>query len=115
MLSGPPGACRPAGEMSDSAFESLADSLLATLEEAIGEHADAELQGGILTVDGEDGTWVVNKHAPTRQIWLSSPKSGAKHYAFDDASGRWQDTRGGGDLLTHLSAELGVALEWRPQ
>jgi frataxin len=119
MLSGPPGACRPAGEMSDSAFESMADSLLATLEEAIGDHADAELQGGILTVDGDangvGGTWVLNKHAPTRQIWLSSPRSGAKHYAFDAASGLWQDTRGGGDLLTHLSSELGIALEWRPQ
>ena len=101
--------------MTDSAFESMADSLLAALEEAIGEHADAELQGGILTVDGKDGTWMVNKHAPTRQIWLSSPRSGAKHYAFDAASGRWQDTRGGADLLAHLSAELGVALEWRPQ
>ena len=100
--------------MTDSAFESMADSLLAALEEAIGEHADAELQGGILTVDGKDGTWMVNKHAPTRQIWLSSPRSGAKHYAFDAASGRWQDTRGGADLLAHLSAELGVALEWRP-
>jgi frataxin len=99
--------------MTDSAFESLADSLLATLEEGIGVHADAELQGGILTVDGEDGTWVVNKHAPTRQIWVSSPKSGARHYAFDAGSGQWRDTRGGGELLATLSDELGVVLAWR--
>ena len=84
--------------MSETAFESLADSLLA---------ADPFFQGG-------EGTWVVNKHAPTRQIWLSSPKSGARHYAFDAASGLWKDTRGGDDLLAHLSAELGVALEWTP-
>ena len=101
--------------MSDSAFESLADSLLAALEEGIGAHADAELQGGILTVDGDQGTWVVNKHAPTRQIWLSSPQSGAHHYAFDEGAGLWKDTRGGPDLLAHLSAELGVALAWQPQ
>ena len=100
--------------LSDSAFESLANSLLAALEEGIGAHADAELQGGILTVDGDDGTWVINKHAPTRQIWLSSPRSGARHYAFDEASGLWQDTRGAGDLLSTLSDELGIALEWRP-
>jgi frataxin len=50
--------------MSDSAFESLANSLLAALEAALGETADAELQGGVLTVEGEDGTWVMNKHAP---------------------------------------------------
>ena len=42
--------------MSDSAFESLADSLLAALEEGIGSDADAELQGGVLTVEGNDGT-----------------------------------------------------------
>jgi frataxin len=101
--------------MSDSAFESLADSLLAALEEGIGTHVDAELQGGILTVDGDDGTWVVNKHAPTRQIWVSSPKSGARHYAFDAGSSQWRDTRGGGELLAALSAELGVSLAWQPQ
>jgi iron-sulfur cluster assembly protein CyaY len=99
--------------MSEQAFESLADSLLAALEEGIGAEADAERQGGVLTIDGDDGTWVINKHAPTRQIWLSSPKSGARHYAFDAASGQWKDTRGGPDLLALLSAELGVPIDWR--
>jgi frataxin len=99
--------------MSDSAFETLANSLLEALEEGLGD--DAELQGGILTVEGEAGTWIVNKHAPTRQIWLSSPKSGAKHYAFEAVKGVWQDTRGGADLLTTLSGELGVPLAWQPR
>ena len=94
--------------MNDSTFESLADSLLETLEEGL----DAERQGGVLTVEGEAGTWIVNKHAPTRQIWLSSPKSGARHYAFEPGSGLWQDTRGGADLLTTLADELGVSLDW---
>jgi frataxin len=101
--------------MSDSAFESLADSLLAALEEGIGAHADAELQGGVLTVEGNDGTWLINKHAPTRQIWLSSPQSGARHYAYDVGTGQWKDTRGGPDLIAHLSGELGVPLTWQPQ
>lgn len=99
--------------MSDSAFESLADSLLATLEEALGDHMDAELQGGVLTVEGDDGTWIVNKHAPTRQVWLSSPRSGARHYAFEAAAGKWLDTRGGGDLLEVLSAEFGTPISWQ--
>ncbi len=99
--------------MTDSAFETLADSLLATLEEALGDHVDAELQGGILTIEGGAGTWIVNKHAPTRQIWLSSPVSGARHYAFDAGTGQWRDTRGGDDLLAVLGAELGVDLEWQ--
>jgi frataxin len=98
--------------MADTSFESLADSLLAALEEGIGAHVDAELQGSVLTVEADGGVWVINKHAPTRQIWLSSPKSGARHYAFDDASGQWCDTRGGAHLLDVLAAELGVALRW---
>ncbi len=103
--------------MADIPFESLADSLLAALEEGIGQHADAELQGGVLTVEVDaksgEGVWLVNKHAPTQQIWLSSPRSGARHYAFDGASGQWLDTRGGTDLLATLTAELGVPLAWR--
>ena len=102
--------------MPESTFENLAASLLAALEEGIGAHVDAELQGGILTVEGDPanggGVWVVNKHAPTKQIWLSSPKSGARHYAFDAAAGQWRDTRGGEELLTVLSSELGVPLDW---
>ena len=101
--------------MSERSFESLANSLLEALEGALADGADAELQGGVLTVEGEGGTWVVNKHAPTRQIWLSSPKSGARHYAFDAAAGLWRDTRGGADFLTVLSGELGVPLNWQPE
>ena len=97
--------------MSDSTFESLADSLLEALEEGL----DGERQGGVLTVEGGGGTWIVNKHAPTRQIWLSSPKSGARHYAFEPGSGLWQDTRGGADLLATLSSELDVPLNWQPE
>ncbi len=97
--------------MSDSQFEVRADELLATLEEEIGRHEDADLQGGVLTVEGGQGTWLLNKHAPTQQIWLSSPLSGARHYAFDAASGRWLDTRGGPDLLKLLAVELGVPLQ----
>ena len=102
-------------QVTEQAFASLADSLLESLEEAIGAETDAELQGGVLTIQGDAGTWLVNKHAPTRQIWLSSPKSGAHHYAFEAASGLWQDTRGGPDLLATLAAELDVALEWTPE
>lgn len=101
--------------MSDSSFETLADSLLEALEEDLGAVADAELQGGVLTIEGDEGTWVVNKHAPTRQIWLSSPKSGARHYAFDEGTGLWRDTRGSGDLMTTLSGELGAVLAWQPE
>ena len=103
--------------MSEFAFETLATSLLEALESALleaGRSDEAELQGGVLTVEADEGTWVVNKHAPTRQIWLSSPRSGARHYAFDEGSGLWKDTRGSDDLLSTINAELGVKLDWHP-
>jgi frataxin len=99
--------------MNESAFESLADSLLEALEADLGD--DAELQGGVLTLERDEGTWVINKHGPMKQVWLSSPKSGARHYGFDEKAGKWADTRGGADLLSVLSAELGVALDWSPE
>ncbi len=50
---------------------------------------------------------------PQWQVWLSSPISGARHYAFDAAAGQWLDTRTGGDLLAALGDELGVPLNWQ--
>lgn len=93
----------------------LLDQLAEQLEEALADSAEVEYEGGILTVtlDG-GGTYVVNKHAPTRQIWLSSPRSGAWHFAFDEAAGAWRDTRQGRDFAELLAGELqeatGVAI-----
>jgi frataxin len=101
--------------MNDTDYENLSDSLLATLEEALADNADCDLQGSVLTIEGNGGTWVINKHLPSRQIWLSSPHSGARHYAFEPESGLWRDTRDGADLLATLNAELGSSVRWWPQ
>jgi frataxin len=54
---------------------------------------DVDLEGGILSIGLPDGgTYLVNKHAPNREIWLSSPKSGAWHFRHDAAAG-WISTR----------------------
>ena len=96
--------------MDDSTFESLAEGTLARLqaqiEEALDE-IDVELRGGILTLELDDGRqYVINKHTPNRQIWLSSPLSGAAHFAYDAQGRVWRSTRG--EVLLHplLAAEL---------
>lgn len=96
--------------MDDSAFETAADRtlerLMEAVEEAIGDVADVDLEGGVLTIDLDSGgTYVVNKHGPNRQIWLSSPASGASHFDHDDARG-WVSTRGGAVLEDLLADEL---------
>lgn len=94
----------------DPAFDSAANRFLAALTSAFEDAlpmAEVDLEGGILTVELEDGgTYVINKHAPTRQIWVSSPASGATHFARDQGSDRWIDTRGGRDLARMLREEI---------
>ncbi|SEH48667.1 iron donor protein CyaY [Magnetospirillum fulvum] len=99
--------------LEESHFIALADPLLERLAEAIEDgrdDADAELEGGVLTVTlDHGGTYVINKQTPNREIWLASPKSGAHHFVWRDE--RWVSTRDPAlALLPLLSAELGVPL-----
>lgn len=96
--------------MDERAFDTLADRTLQHLFAQIDaelEDADVDLRGGILTIALEDGRqYVINKHAPNRQIWMSSPVSGASHYEHDAATGEWRSTRGGDPLMPRLAREL---------
>ncbi len=82
----------------ESAFHKHADEALRTLldvlDRSIGDVADVDLQGGMLTIALEDGReFAINKHAASRQLWLSSPVSGAWHFVLDDDRRRWCATR----------------------
>jgi len=80
--------------MSDNSFEQLAQVEFARIFEKLdGEDGfDIDLQGGILTIEMEEGgTFVINKHAPSGEIWLSSPVSGAWH--FRNIKGDWIATK----------------------
>ena len=98
--------------MDAASFENLAEETLENLfegiDEAIGEDADVDFDNGILNIELADGRqYVINKHAPNMQIWMSSPFSGATHYAYDEATESWESTRGGDALLDVLNAEIG--------
>jgi frataxin len=76
----------------DRQADQVIERLMAALEDQISD-AEVDLQGGILTVIvPEIGTYLVNKHRPNREIWLSSPKSGAWHFSHDPQAG-WISTR----------------------
>lgn len=97
--------------MDESRFETLADQTLHrfmdAIDDALGDRMDVDLENGILKIELDDGgQYVINKHAPNRQIWMSSPLSGAAHFGYDEAAGGWISTRGGGNLAEILSAEL---------
>ena len=103
--------------MDQSAFERLATETLRRLteeiEDQLADHLEVDLEGGILHIELESGgKYVINKHGPNREIWLSSPISGAWHFAKDDNVG-WRSTRAveGAHNKLHdiLTAELSAA------
>lgn len=106
------GAAQQAGiSMESSSFETLADRVLADIvariDERLTDQVEADLRGGVVTIELEDGRqFVINKHVPNRQIWLSSPLSGAAHFDWHAESGEWRSTRGGDPLLARLGQEL---------
>ena len=99
--------------MNEAEFERRAaevlDSLFEQIEDQLGDWLDIEMTGGILQIELPDGgAYVINKHGPNREIWLSSPKSGAWHFAAG-ADGAWQSTRGTEELTVLLAGELSAA------
>ena len=99
--------------LSENAFESIASDILQNLadqlDDTIGEESDVELNAGILTVETPDGSqFIINKHGPNRQIWVSSPVSGASHYDSNEDGSVWTASRDGADLLTVLAHDLSL-------
>ncbi|MDE3038711.1 MAG: iron donor protein CyaY [Pseudomonadota bacterium] len=72
----------------ENCFHRLADAALTVLFDAL-EKADrngtldVEYADGVMTISLPSGQqYIVNKHMASRQIWLSSPKSGGLHFNY---------------------------------
>jgi frataxin len=99
--------------LDETRFHQLADDTIETLSDHIddemGDDLDVDLQSGILTIELDSGEqFIINKHGPNRQIWMSSPVSGASLYYFYDDNDSWTSTRGSTTLTDQLSADLAV-------
>jgi frataxin len=90
--------------------ETLLNRLLTEIEDQVPDDLDVDLEGGVLTVILADGgRYLINKHAPNREIWLSSPKSGAWHFRHDPEAG-WVSTRVVDNVRPELHRLLGDEL-----
>ncbi|XP_051278134.1 frataxin, mitochondrial isoform X1 [Dicentrarchus labrax] len=107
----------PIGELSEAAYEKLADKTLDALadyfedltdEAFTGADYDVVFSSGVLTVKvgGDHGTYVINKQTPNKQIWLSSPTSGPKRY--DWTGEHWVYAHDGVNLHQLLSKEFSI-------
>lgn len=97
--------------MDESRYDSLAEQTLSAfldvLDEAIGDVAEVEFDSGILTITLDaGGQFVINKQRPTRQIWMSSPVSGASHFVYDEEEKSWVSTRSDARLAALLAEDV---------
>jgi len=80
-------------------------------------------QAGVLNITfPPNGTYVLNKQPPNKQIWLSSPLSGPKrfdwtiqgegmNYKEGSGEGEWIYIRDGSSLEEILRKELGLSVD----
>jgi len=100
--------------LDETAFEQIAketlENFMDSIDEKLGDYLDVDLNSGILTIELDDGgQYIINKHGSSKQIWMSSPKSGATHYNYDEESSAWVSTKGEGALKEMLETELSKA------
>ncbi|KAI7871883.1 Frataxin-like domain-containing protein, partial [Spinellus fusiger] len=94
-------------KIADTTLECMVDKVEALGEEVVLNGFDIEYSQGVMTLNlGEHGTYVVNKQPPTRQLWLSSPKSGPKRFDYDASTQTWFYHRDSQTLDRVLNSEL---------
>lgn len=82
--------------LTDTLYRERADATLEFLfekldEEDMGGVLDIDLQDGVLSIATNTGHhFVVSRHLPSRELWLSSPLTGGLHFSFPvTALGDW--------------------------
>ena len=95
--------------MEQAEFHKLSDKFLENLAEAIevaDDALDVDYINGILTITlPDDKQFVINKHQPSLQIWLSSPFSGAHRFSYDKNKLCWVGSNSS-NLVELLKSEM---------
>lgn len=104
--------------MDETRFHIEADKYLQEMViffEELEENHDVsvELDSGVLSlVMPDDREYIINKHTPSRQIWVSSPYSGAGYFEF--AANTWMPKRApqaeGKELFEFIKGEVSANL-----
>lgn len=83
---------------------SFLENLFHQLEKQAPVDWDLDFDGRSLTIEISDSAvFLVNFHQPTEQIWLSSPVTGAHHFAYDH---HWLSTRTHASFIATLLPDL---------
>ncbi len=103
----------PSATEFNETVDALFDRFVETLDNADAVD-DVELNQGVLEITCGDGSKIiVNRHAPTQEIWVAA-KSGGYHFRREE--GGWVDTRSGealADAMTRVVREqTGLAVSF---
>lgn len=101
--------------MSNADFMEMAEEILQNIANAIEEadsafELDVDTTGDSINIEFPDGSkYLINIHASSKEIWISSPLSGGSHFTYDDDDGTWKDSSENDmcELITEELEELG--------
>ena len=91
---------------SSETFEQMLDELDLFFEENKIMEAEIDEEAGVMQINCSEGSYVINKQPPTKQIWLSSPISGPKR--FDYHNNQWISLRDNIKLSELLQEEMNL-------
>ncbi|KAK5119290.1 hypothetical protein LTR85_007646 [Meristemomyces frigidus] len=116
-------------EVSDEEYHEHADRYMERLNEKAEalqesrEDVEVEFSAGVMSITlPPNGTYVINKQPPNKQIWFASPVSGPKrfdwviegesmHQKQGGGAGDWVYLRDGTSLTDLLRREVGISID----
>merc|ERR1719446_382497 len=98
-------------EVYHSVSQLTLDAINETLEDFADEHGeggevDVECAADVLSLALGDAKFVLNKQAPNKQLWLSSPFRGPLRYDYDQRAAAWLNNRDAHHLLPALAQDI---------
>ena len=103
----------------DTKYNEDADKTIEYLSDVCDKLADklplyfkeVNADNNVLEIETTMGKYVINKQAPNKQLWLSSPISGPHHYSMPEFSLKrpwkhWHSGRDGHNLIEMLEMEF---------
>jgi CyaY protein len=86
-------------------YETELENCAVTLEKAFPQF-DFDQEDGKITIHTQKGILLINWHGVAKEIWLSSPITGAHHFLFDQEE--WRNTRTGFIFKEQFTQELNI-------
>ncbi|HCR85608.1 MAG TPA: iron donor protein CyaY [Alphaproteobacteria bacterium] len=71
-------------------FNKISDEIIEMIFDYCEENnIEVDILNGVLYINSAFGQYVINKHNVTSQIWVSSPRSGAHKFSYNEVQQLW--------------------------